>query len=223
MSDWNKSTFGNIFHQKKNFLSRLKGIQSNLHHQQNSNLILLENQLQNNLNTILIRERQFWATKSRITWLNHGDANTSFFHITAIKRRRRNIILSLRDSVGNWISDTHLLHRHISNYFLNCFTTEATSCNLFSNYPIHHLALSNTDQLTLLNPISPNEIVSSIKSFKSYKGPGPNGFHPFFFKKFLSNTLPAIQNLFNEIFLNEVVPSEINQTYICLIPKQANP
>lgn len=42
MCDWNKTTFGNIFQQKKRLLSRLKGIQSTLHHQQNPNLLLLE-------------------------------------------------------------------------------------------------------------------------------------------------------------------------------------
>lgn len=145
-----------------------------------------------------------------------------FFHITTIKRRRRNIVLSLRDSVGNWITGAHLLNQHISNHFLTCYTSEATCSNLFLNYPRHQHALSNIDHLTLTTSISTNEIISSIKSFKPYKAHGPDGFHPFFFKTFLSNSILAIQNLFNEIFSNEIVPPIIKQTFICLIPKQTN-
>ena len=41
--------------------------------------------------------------KSRITWLVQGDRNTSFYHTSALVRRRRNRISCLKDSVGNWI------------------------------------------------------------------------------------------------------------------------
>lgn len=72
----------------------------------------------------------------------------------------------------------------------------------------------------LIRPISIDEIISSIKSFKPYKTPELDGFHLFFFKKFLTNILSAIHTLFSNIFHTETMPSTINQTYI-LIPKQA--
>lgn len=60
--------------------------------------------------------------------------------------------------------------------------------------------MSNEEKISLNNPISPKEIISSIKNFKPYKAPGPNGFHSFFFQKYLHNTLPAIKTLIQEIF-----------------------
>lgn len=59
----------------------------------------------------------------------------------------------------------------------------------------------------------------SIQIFKPYKAPGPDGCHPFFFQKFLRNTLPAISNLFTSIFNSEIVHSSLNQTFLSLIPK----
>lgn len=113
-----------------------------------------------------------------------------------------------------------LFTQYIHNHFLSCYTTEATSSNIFPNLPIHQHATLDTEHQLLIRPITIDEIISSIKSFKPYKAPGPDGFHPFFFKKFLTNTLPAIHTLFSEIFHTEIMSSTINQTYICLIPKQ---
>ena len=41
--------------------------------------------------------------KSHITWLVEVDRNTSFYHTSALVRRRRNRISCLKESVGNWI------------------------------------------------------------------------------------------------------------------------
>lgn len=119
----------------------------------------------------------------------HGDTNTSFFHTSTIKRRR-NTITSLRDRVGNWITD-ELLPQHIHNYFLSCYTSEASCSNFFPNLPIHQHALSHIDHHKLISPITITVIISSIKSFKPYKASGLDSFHQFFFffqKKFNKHT-----------------------------------
>lgn len=41
--------------------------------------------------------------KARITWLVKGDEYTSFFHTSALVRRRRNRISCIEDRAGNWI------------------------------------------------------------------------------------------------------------------------
>lgn len=67
------------------------------------------------------------------------------------------------------------------------------------------------------------EIKKVINSFKPFKALGPDGYHPFFFQKFLNNTLPSIHKLFNDIFIYESIPTVLNQTFIALIPKLPNP
>lgn len=141
-----------FFRQKRSLLARIKGIQEKIHKLQNSPLISLEKALQNELNIILNRERQFWATKSRITWLNHGDANTSFFHTSTIKRRRRNSISSLRDKAGNWITDMSLLTQHIYNHFQSCYTTDSIGNNIFPTFQIIILQLPVLIIIIFFNP-----------------------------------------------------------------------
>lgn len=61
----------------------------------------LENDLRCQYNLVIKTEVDFWKLKSRVQWLNEGDANTMFFQILTIQRRIRNMILGLNDYVGN--------------------------------------------------------------------------------------------------------------------------
>ena len=47
--------------------------------------------------------------QSRITWALKGDANTKYFHAVASARKNHNAIWSLKDGLGNWVSDDQSL------------------------------------------------------------------------------------------------------------------
>lgn len=53
------------------------------------------------VNLLLQNEEDFWKLKSRVQNLHDGDANTKFFHLSTVHRRRKNRILGLYDSVGD--------------------------------------------------------------------------------------------------------------------------
>ncbi|XP_016469275.1 uncharacterized protein LOC107791689 [Nicotiana tabacum] len=93
--DWNKNTFGNIFEKKCILLARLSGLQKSPHYPTSNFLHHLEADLICEFNNLLKLEEYFWTLKSRIQWLNNGDANTRFFHLTTLQRRKRNRITTL--------------------------------------------------------------------------------------------------------------------------------
>lgn len=71
---------------------------------------------------------------------------------------------------------------HTRNYFLNIFTTYVITD--WSIIKIDKEIFHNIDLSSLDDPLKNHEIRNEIFSFKPYKAPGPDGLHPFFFKKY---------------------------------------
>lgn len=87
---WNKNQFGNIFTNKKRIMARLNGVQRAMENNPSSFLIHLENQLFKDLDVVSGQETELCALKARINWLVLGDRKTSFYHISALTRRKWN-------------------------------------------------------------------------------------------------------------------------------------
>ncbi|XP_058762592.1 uncharacterized protein LOC131635973 [Vicia villosa] len=105
-TDWKKFSIQHVQRAKKGLMTRLNGIQRNIHLRQNNRgLLKLEKKLQEELKTILRQEELMWFQRSRTKWLVDGDRNTKYYHLQTVKIRRKNKILMLKDESGNWIED----------------------------------------------------------------------------------------------------------------------
>lgn len=67
------------------------------------------------------------------------------------------------------------------------------------------------------------EILDTIRSFKPFKALGPDGLHPFFYQKYWDIVGDSVTELCKNAFIHGHIPTEINNTYICLVPKKPNP
>ena len=104
-------------------MARLNGIQRVLASNPSSSLIALENQLQNNLELVLSQESELWTLKSRINWMVMGDQNTSFYHVSALTRRKRNTITMVQNEVGDWLSEEKEVMTHFREGFIRLYST----------------------------------------------------------------------------------------------------
>jgi hypothetical protein len=59
--------------------------------------------------------------RSRVNWLTHGDRNYAYFHNYAKARRKRNLIVKLKNDNGDWKEGNTLLKPLIMDYFSNLF------------------------------------------------------------------------------------------------------
>ena len=98
-------------------------MQRSLANQPSSSLVALEKHLCKELDVVLEQERDLWALKSRINWMILGDRNTSFYHISALARRKRNFIIAIKNDVGVWLTKEREVANHFREGFIKVYTT----------------------------------------------------------------------------------------------------
>ena len=57
-------------------------------------------ELSKKMDELLQKQEIFWAQRSRINWLKHGNKNTKFFHAKATQRRNKNHIRGSQNADG---------------------------------------------------------------------------------------------------------------------------
>ncbi|KAF8390857.1 hypothetical protein HHK36_023156 [Tetracentron sinense] len=167
VQEWNRSTFGNIFHNKRRLLARIEGAQKAMGNKLSPHLFSLERELIKDYNAVLAQEELLWFQKSRSMWLKYGDRNTKFFHTSTLIRRRRNKIEALKGDDGTWSTDPCQLKQMAIYYFQQLYSAaqaEPPQCSLISHFP----ALS-VEELDALNaPLRSIEIKHATKAHSSY-------------------------------------------------------
>ncbi|KAK2664916.1 hypothetical protein Ddye_003490 [Dipteronia dyeriana] len=121
LQKWNKEEFGNLFHNKRRLLAHIHGIQKCLSERFSHHLSLLEETLLNKYKDTLEHKEIFWKQKSRNCWLNEGDKNTKFFHLSTIIRRRRNKIEGFKKVDGRWVDGMEEMKQEAVGYFQKLF------------------------------------------------------------------------------------------------------
>lgn len=110
-----------------------------------------------------------------------GERNTRFYHLLALKRRRRNKINTLKILGDLWSTDNDEIKEHVNSYFINQFTSEGER-NLGDFNDSLSPKILEQDGIDLSRPITFEETTCALKSMKPDKAPGPDGFQASFFK-----------------------------------------
>lgn len=196
-------------------LSRLDGIQKFLNYPHSRFLHHLEKELQANYDGLLRREKGFWITNSKISWICEGDVNTKFFHTTTLTRRRRNTITLLEDEARNSF-DTHSpIYQHVASFFQSLYTTEHPT-----SYRIPTTQCGPTPGFDTLDAaLRDFKVIKLIKSFKPLNAPGLDGIHHLLYQKFCDITAKHVIDFYKEAFEHACIPPKSNHTLLCLIPK----
>ena len=77
--------------------------------------------LRHEISILIEKEEIYWKQRSRISWLREGDRNTKFFHAKASARRKKNLIVSLKEMDGTVIELQSDIERVIIQHFSTLF------------------------------------------------------------------------------------------------------
>ena len=190
---WNTTHFGKLFQRKTRILAWIRGLQLTLTRNPSAFLYSLEQHLAQEYNIILHQEYLYWQLKSRILWLNYGDANTKYFHLKTIQRWSHLRVTTLKDDTRLWLTGEPLT-QHINNAFKKLYqaksphmrpsprsTRQDSQC---SPFPTHAHSLACIP--------SPTEILRNLRELPPLKAPRPDGYHELFFQQKWSTLGPSI-------------------------------
>ncbi|KAF7154618.1 hypothetical protein RHSIM_Rhsim01G0048000 [Rhododendron simsii] len=93
-------------------LSKEKGVSGS-----NPDYMVEEKIIKNILGDLWQKDAMYWHQRSRIKWLQMGDKNSRFFHLSTIHRRQRNQIVKLKDVAGNWKMEEKDISAIIQTHF----------------------------------------------------------------------------------------------------------
>ena len=114
-----------------------------------------------------------------------GDRNTSFYHISALARRKRNFITAIKNEMGVWLTEEREVANHFREGFIKVYTTSQVVATRDFSYNVQwQPKLSCDEKTSISHMVTEEEIRAALWSLKAFKAPGPDGLHAGFFRDF---------------------------------------
>ncbi|XP_038971839.1 uncharacterized protein LOC120104572 [Phoenix dactylifera] len=168
----------------------------------------------------LLRQHEiFWRQKSRVQWVNEGDRNTRFFHRTTVIRRQRSMIHSLRDGSGRRVEGEPAVGQVLLDFF-RARWTEDEGPGADDHLPRADVGITDDENMTLVRPVSAEEVQEAVWALAADKAPGPDGFPPIFFRRYWGIIREAVIEAVQCFFTQAAMPEDWKATFITLIPKR---
>ena len=153
-----------------------------------------------------------------------GDRNTTFYHVSTLVRRKRNQILAIKNSVGEWIQEEKEIENFIRKGFGDIYTSSLTaSVRAMPAISQWQGRLNEEEKESIGGQVTIEEIKSAFWSLKAYKASSPDELHVGFFHSFSQMVGHLVVREVKIIFMENKVPEYLNLTHIALIPKIQNP
>jgi hypothetical protein len=211
----------------KRWCKKKKPIQEQLHciQEQIKDIQMRPLQLQDhNLEVSLIAQyeenmtklTEYYRQRAKKHWATQGDRNTTFFHNAVQKRRRRNRIVSIRNTHGNDLHDPNDIANEFVHYFKSIFRSSTTNNDRTS---LNTTLLQDSEDFTNSVP-DKQEIWGILKAMRKDASPGPDGFSVGFYTSAWSWIGDDITNVVRNFYATGILPPHLNDTQITLIPKK---
>ncbi|GAU37962.1 hypothetical protein TSUD_269770 [Trifolium subterraneum] len=171
--------------------------------------------------TLLIQEEGYWQQRAKMHWLQEGDMNTRFFHMSATARSKKKKVTKLVADNGTEAHTQEELCEVAKSYFDNFFKPRDGDHDPVLN--LIQPRVTDDDNFFLTAPITKVEIQQALFQMHPDKSPGPDGFNPAFFQRFWEHCSDDIFSAASTWLEKGYFPTSLNETNICLIPKCDNP
>ncbi|XP_057774892.1 uncharacterized protein LOC130993874 [Salvia miltiorrhiza] len=218
---WNKDVFGNVDNSIGEFQNHLAVTQNQISENgYNDELFDEEIRLQAELNVVLSRKNNFLQQKSRASWLQDGDRNTTFFH-RMIKFKRRNTLITRLNIDGVDVYDPSIIEQHIIGHFSALFMDDGSpSADPLEIEALIDVAVSDAQNNFLVSIPEESEIAAEVFGMDANSAPGPDGFSGSFFQTCWEIIKTDVVSVVQTFFRSSYLPTGCNSSTMILIPKK---
>jgi len=217
LTSWNDKTFREIPKKVKHVQEQLLQVQSLPISDAN---LAQEQELHCDLTRLLRIEDCFWRQRAKVKWQAEGDVNSKFFHLAALKRRRKNKITQLALPSGNITLDSIVIIQQFIDYYSDLFGVITASPFDF-RLMRSSVVFSDQETVDLISIPTVAEIKEVLFSMGSFKSPGHDGLNAHFYKTEWPIISDELCVFIQDFFITRVMPPHINHTLITLIPKKS--
>lgn len=222
LKEWHRAKFGDLRFQIAVTKDKLLEVQKQLDRGFDSDLVIYEKELKGKIEDLWQKDAMFWHQRSRVKWLQMGDRNSRFFHLTTLQRRQRNQIERLKDENGVWRCEPKDLGGIIKNHFQSLFNTPVVR-NFDDIISLIDPVISAEINAALTKPVVREEVRAAVFQMGPLKAPGSDGFPGLFYQTYWDIVGEEVFAVVQSFFNDGIILREINHTNITLIPKVKHP
>ncbi|KAL9687823.1 hypothetical protein QQ045_032230 [Rhodiola kirilowii] len=220
--EWNKKVFGKVDNKLQGLRDSLAKLRQCPRTEDN---IDRERQLSAEMDEWLCREEIMWQQRSRVSWLKAGDNNTAFFHRKANGRRKANVISQLRDAEGCIQTNHEVMQSVAVKYFAGIFSFQreqaaASPDDIRASMADLSSRVTSSHNDLLLSPYTERDIYAAVHQLAPGKAPGLDGIPAEFLQRHWDTVKTDFVSLCLTILNDGIIPADLNDTILVLIPKQ---
>lgn len=164
-------------------------------------------------------KKLFGNSARKIKWLQEGDKNTKFFHVSTTIKRMKSKIFRIQDSYGNWVTD----HNSIAAEGVEFFKDQFSASQSTYEYSLVDKVIPNPvtgDQNDALIKIPDwDEIKVAVFAMNPNGAAGPDGFGGMFYVHCWDIIKNDLFKAVQAFFYGHTFPKSWTSTLIVTIPK----
>lgn len=183
-----------------------------------------EMELKQQLEKWVLIEESILKQKSRVKWLQLGDANNAYFYACMKNMTAHNQIRRLNTTDGNIAQTEKEVEIEVVKFYQKLLGAAA---DILPTIQLDVLdeghKLTRDQQLKLIELVSREEVYNAVEDIDDQKAPGCDGFNSHFFKKSWQVVGEEIISAVMDFFHTGNMFKPINCTSVTLVPKVKNP
>lgn len=160
--------------------------------------------------------------KNRSTVYEHGDKAGEILARQLRGARAKQLISGIRSEEGAIITNQQEINDTFKEFYAKLYTAHNPNVNLIRNFFQNlNVPILSPEQILLLEKqITLEEVCAAVKSLRTGKSPGPDGFPNEFYQCFCKLLSPILTKVFIESFSSGHLPPTFNQSCITLLLKK---